>query len=346
MNKLSVKKTLLLCLTVSLVLIVAGAFLFGFLGFNPDSSARDLTSLEVADNGYMTVNTEYRSALEEFCSSEISEGGYDVQEVSYTSEAAGGAGSLEFILSGSVNETELASFTAELDAALSSANFGEQGSYKEIGDISVTYHTAEYVPHYEYIWRTAIGMGVALVLLFAYVAIRFKVGMGVTALVAAVHDVLLTLAVIALFRIPAGPSVICVAVFALLLSMFFSFKLFGKMRQDLRMEDRKDLPAQEAVMLSAKESRKGIFIAAIMAAAGLLVLAVVGLIAGFDLFSFMMGSLLAIIVCTYSSLVLSPAIYSLIKEKSDANRAKKAKYNYASEKANEKAAKKNANQEG
>ena len=92
MNKLSVKKTLLLCLTVSLVLIVAGAFLFGFLGFNPDSSARDLTSLEVADNGYMTVNTEYRSALEEFCSSEISEGGYDVQEVSYTSEAAGGAG--------------------------------------------------------------------------------------------------------------------------------------------------------------------------------------------------------------------------------------------------------------
>lgn len=336
MSKLSVKKVLLLCLTVSLVLIIAGAFVFGFLGFNPDTSSEDLTSVEVVDNGYMTINSGYRTALEDFCSDAIAAKGYDVDKVSYTSEASGGMGSLEFILSGDVEEAALASFAQDLDASLASSNYGDAGSYKEIGDVSVTYHTAEYLPHYEYIWRTAIGAGAALVLLFAYVAIRFKVGMGVTSLIAAVHDVLLTLAVIALFRIPAGPAVICVAAFALLLSIFFNLKVFGKMRQDFRLEERKELSAKEAVALSARESRKGIFAAAVIAAAALLVLAAAGLIIGFDLFSFMMGSLLAVIVCTYSSLVLSPSIYALIKEKSDANRAKRAKYNYASEKASKK----------
>ena len=34
MNKTVSKKSLFVCLAVSLVLIVAGAFLFGFLGFN------------------------------------------------------------------------------------------------------------------------------------------------------------------------------------------------------------------------------------------------------------------------------------------------------------------------
>ena len=343
MSKLSAKKTLLLCLVVSLVLIVAGAFLFGFLGFNADSSSKDYMSVEVADNGSMVIDSEFRSSLEELCTSEIEGAGYKIGNVSYTSEASGGAGSLEFVLSGSVEEATLASFAQELDSALASASFGDSGStFKDIGDISVTYHSDVYVPHYEYIWRTAIGAGVVLVLLFAYVAIRFKVGMGVTSVIAAAHNILLTLAVIALLRIPAGPAVICVALFALSLSMFFNVKVFGKMRQDFRLEDRQGLSAKEAVALSVRESRKGIFIGAILAASALVVLAVVGLIIGFDLFSFMLGALVAVIACTYSSLVLSPAIYTLIKEKSDAKRAERAKYNYASEKA----AKKNAKQEG
>ena len=42
--------------------------------------------------------------------------------------------------------------------------------------------------------------------------------------------------------------------------------------------------------------------------------------------------LFAVLAATYSSLVLSPALYALIKEKWDAKRAQKAKYNFASEK--------------
>ncbi len=342
MNKLSAKRTFLLCLVIGLILIVAGGLLFGLAGFNPDSSARDYTSIEVADNGYMENDPNFRDALETVCTEEIEGQGYDIGDVLYAAEASGGAGRLEFVLTGEMSEEDAASLAEALDTALASGNYAQAGSsYKDVGDISVAWHDAVYEPHTEYIWRTSVGIAVALVLLFAYVAIRFKVGMGVAALVAAAHDVLLTLALIALLRIPAGPTVICIAVLALLLSVFFECKLYGKVRQDLAMEERKGMPAEEAVMLSARESRKGIFIGAVLAAAALVVIAVAGLIVGFDLFSFMLGSLLAVIVCTYSSLVLSPALYALIKTRSDARRAERSKYNYASEKA-----KKNVNQEG
>lgn len=338
MTKLSTKKCLLMCLVISLVLIVAGAFLFGFLGFNTDSTTQDYTSVEVADNGYMATDSAFRSSLEELCLGEI-EGKYAVGNVSY-SDFAGTDPHLEFILSEIVGDEEMGTFVEGLESTLSTETYGDTGrTYGEIADISVTYHNAVYAAHYEQVWRAAIAAAVVLVLLFAYVAIRFKVGMGVTSLIAAVHDVLLTLAVVALCRISAGAPLVCVAVFAMLFSMFLNLKVFGKMRKDFRLDERKDLSAKDAIELSVRESRKGVFIASILAAAAIVVLAVVGIIAGFDLFSFMIAALVAVIACTYSSLVLSPTIYTLIKEKSDAARARKARYDYSSEKANKKNAK-------
>ena len=43
-------------------------------------------------------------------------------------------------------------------------------------------------------------------------------------------------------------------------------------------------------------------------------------------------AVIGIALATYSSLVLSPAVYALIKKKWDAKRAENAKYNYASDK--------------
>ncbi len=339
MTKFSAKKCLLLCLIVSLVLIVAGAFVFGFAGMNLDSTMKDYTSVEVTDNGYMANDANYRTALEDFCLEEI-EKEYAVEKVLYSGFQLDTH--LEFILSDIASDAELAALADKLEEALAGEAFGEGLTLGTAGDVSVGWHVAVYAPHYEYVWRTAIGFAAVLVLLFAYVAIRFKVGMGVTALVAALHDTLLTFALLCLVRIPMGASFICILAFAMLLSVFFSLKLFGKMRKDFRMEERKELASEESVLLSASEGRKGIFFTAIALAAVSVVLAVVGLIAGFDLFAFMAGALVAVIVCTYSALLLSPSLYALIKKKSDEDRAKKAKYNYASEKAN----KKNAKEEG
>ena len=96
MSKTVSKKNLLVCLIISLVLIIAGAFVFGFLGFNGNSTMDDYTSIEVSDSGYMAFDDNFRSSLEDFCSAEIEKGGYDVTAVTYNQSVSGAGSSLSY----------------------------------------------------------------------------------------------------------------------------------------------------------------------------------------------------------------------------------------------------------
>lgn len=333
MSKPVTKKRLFVCLAISLVIAVAGAFLFGFLGFNPDSTTKNYEMIEVSDHLSSfrdEITEEGATPLFDFCRAEIEKEGLRVTDTRLTESASLGD-VMEYVVSGEGAE--------DAAKALQTRISEEYGAYGDIASVTVAYHSVENQPYYEFIWRTAIGAAVAVVLLFVYVAIRFKVGMGVTALIAGVHDVVLTLAVIALLRIPAGVTLVGVAAFSLLLSAILNLIVFGKMRSDFRSDERKDLPAREGVALSVKDSVKSVLLVCILLAAVAVCLGAVGAFIGFDLLSVMLGMLMAIVISAYSSLLLSPAIYACIKEKSDAARAKKAKYNYASEKKREKAAK-------
>ena len=311
MSKPVSKKRLFVCLAVSLVILIAGAFLFGFMGFNPDSTMDDYNMIEVSD--YLSFRNEAAGedteSLYDFCRGKLEEANFRIVDERATESTALG-NSVEFVISGS-SEEELQAFVSQLQQAIAD-QFGEYG---DSAVVTVAYHSVENQPYYE------------------------KVGMGVTALIAAVHDVLLTLAVVALLRIPAGVTLIGVAAFSLLLSAVLNLIVFGKMRRDFRSEDRKNLPAREGVALAVKDSLKNVLIVCILLAALTVCMGAVGAFIGFDLLSVMLSTLMAIVVSAYSSLFLSPAIYACIKERSDANRAKKAKYNYASEKKQEKAAK-------
>lgn len=330
MSKTVSKKSLILYLAISLVVILVGAILFGVFGFNADSTVKDYTVIEVSDSGYMSLQDKFRTDLDDLCKAEIEKSGLKIKEDSYIESTSVGG-----ILSYTVTGEGAEAFVSELQTAIDNAQIdGVQDA-----SVIVTYHEVENAPHYEYIWRTAIGAAVVLVILFVYVAIRFNVGMGVTSFVAALHDVIVTLAIVALLRIPAGVGLIGVAAITLLLSAFLNLMVFGKMRKDFRLEERKGMPARDAVALSVKESTKTILTAIVLLAAFVVVFGVIGVIIGFDMASFMLGMLMALVVTTYSSLFLSPAIYAAIKERSDANRAEKAKYNYDSEKKRQKEAK-------
>lgn len=327
MSKQVTKKSLIVCLAVSLVLIIAGAFMFGFLGFNPDSTTKDYTVIEVSDSaGYMSFQSDFREALQDLCEKEI-KAQYPVSSVRYTESTSAG-GVIEFVLrSGTPTEEFLTSVRSAI------ASSGIEGL--ELADVAVSVHNVVNEGYTEYIWRTAVAGGVALVILFAYAAIRFKVGMGVAALVAAVHDILLTLAVVALLRIPAGVALIGVAAFSLLLSAALNLTVLGRMRSDFRNQP-EGLTAREAVAQSVASSRKNVLIVAITLAAVCVVFGVVGAIVGMDLLTIMLCTLMSVAVSTYSSLVFMPAVYACIKERSDAKRAEKAKYNYLSDKKREK----------
>ena len=130
-----------------------------------------------------------------------------------------------------------------------------------------------------------------MVLLFLYAAIRFKLSAGISVLVAGVHDVLLTLALVALLRIPAGVGLIGVAVFSFLLSAFLSMTVFSKVRSLRSAEDTKSLAAGEMAAVSVRDNRKLIVMTAIFAALFCVILGVIGFFVGLDLTWIMLATL-------------------------------------------------------
>lgn len=331
MSKVFSKKSLFVSLALSIALILAGAFIVGFLGFNGDSTKKDYSSVEITDVGYMSHSEQAQTQLRDFCETEI-EKQYRVAQVEVVENMSTGGAVIRYRLA---SGTPTAEFCESLQTAIEGA--GIEGVTGEL--VTVAYHVVEDAPYTDYIWRTAVALAVAFVIVFAYVAIRFRLGLGVTALIAALHDVLLMLAIVGIFRIPAGVSLAGVAVMTVFLSAAFNLFVYGKIRRNARSEEKKGMPVRELTELSVGESKAVICMVAAGIAAILIVCGIVGAFIGADLTWNMLAALIGTLIAGYSSLMLSPSIYAAIKEKWDAARAEKAKYNYASEKKKEKSAK-------
>lgn len=292
-------------LVVSIVLIAVGAFLVGFVGFNGDSTTSDTYVIEVRD--MLRLNDDARGALQDYCEGELSDS-CSVLSVKASESSATGATVLEFSVTADSMD-DLASIADSLESAISSASIeGVDASL-----ITVAYHESVNAPYYTYLWRTAIGLGAGLVLLFLYAAIRFKLSAGISVLVAGAHDVLLTLALVAIFRIPAGVGLIGVATFSLLFSAFLNLFVFSKVREMRKEEATRDLPAGAMIDAAVRDNRKVILMTAIFAALFCVILGVVGIFIGLDLTWIMLAALLAVVVSASSSLFLSPSMYVVLK---------------------------------
>ena len=321
MNKLLSKKGLIVCLTVAILIIVAGAFVAGFVGYNADSTGRNYSSVEVTDAGYSVSDVQDRFV--EFCKAEI-EKTYAVSDVKVTQTYTTGGMVFTYYVDGTPDRA----FCDQLETAIAGCTIeGVNGALA-----SVTFHEGTNLSYSDYAWRTAVGAAVAFVLLFVYVAIRFRLGMGVSVLIAGVHDVALLLALAAIVRLPVSPAFAGIAAIVLLLSALLNLYVFGSMRSDLRTDEFKAKSAEETVADSVRNARPTVLVVALSVAAVAVILGVVGAFTGIDLTFAMVAAVIGIALATYSSLVLSPAVYALIKKKWDAKRAEKAKYNHASDK--------------
>lgn len=321
MNKVLSKKGLTVCLAVAVIVIVVGAFLAGFVGYNPDSTHKNYSVIEVTDAGYSASDAQ--DEFVNFCKDEISKT-YAVSDVKVTQSYTTGTSVFTYYVDGTPDRA----FCDKLETAIAGCTIeGVNGALA-----SVTFHEGIGQNYSDYVWRTAVGAAVAFVLLFVYVAIRFRLGMGVTVLIAGVHDALLLLALAAIVRLPVSPAFAGVAVFVLLLSGLLNLFVFGRMRTDLRTDEFKAKSASEAVSDSVRNARPAVLVVSAAIAVVAVILAVVGVFTGIDLTFAMIAALIGIALATYSALVVSPAVYALIKQTWDAKRAEKAKYNYSSDK--------------
>ena len=295
-------------LLVSLVLIVLGGVMLGvFGGFNDDGFTKDKTVIQVTGDPIVTIRESFRNELNDLCKDTLSKEGAAVQSDRYSETTDKGV--FEYVIQGAPAAETLDSYVAALEKAIATEKAADSDfTFADTSSISVAYHVQTNREYYKYTWTFAIAAAVVVVLSFVYFAIRFNLGMGATLAIAAVHDLLLACAVIALVRIPTGVGIAAVCAFTLLLSVFMNGYVFGRMRKDFKTDVYKDYSSREAVAASAREGRKPVLVISIVMLAVIVVFGVIGVVCGFDLTSMMLCALVAVLANTYSSLILSPAI--------------------------------------
>jgi len=178
------------------------------------------------------------------------------------------------------------------------------------------------------LWRGAVALASVVVLQFIYFAIRYKLSMAFSALLASVHNLAIYLSILAITRIPVGSSIVVFGVMTVVITLIGTSFLFDRMRKNFKDEDLKKLSAFELVDKSANESFKinlavPAFIAG--AAAVLFVLLSISAMSVLSVISPILCALACAVSCAYGTLFFTPSTYSRFKLTGDGFKKKHAR---------------------
>ena len=170
----------------------------------------------------------------------------------------------------------------------------------------------------DYIVRGAIASAVFIVLAFAYMAWRYKVGVSLLVTLCNVLGVLLTTAIVILARIPVTVSVSYVMAVSAMLTTVVTLMTMSKLRLNAKSESEAEKSAEEQVVsaIAVKEI-------CAMTALGGVSLVLVGAIATSAVRWFAVVALIALLVSAFIGLFYAPALYLPMKEAADKKPAKK-----------------------
>ena len=151
-----------------------------------------------------------------------------------------------------------------------------------------------------------MALGVAILLMFAYIWFRFEPQFGFGAIAGLLHDVILTFGLIVLFKLEFSLTMVAAILTVIGYSMNDTVVVFDRLRENLRKY--KTMPLREVIDLSLNETLSRTVITGITA---VMVLAALAFFGGEALFGFSIALMFGIIVGTYSSIYVGAPIILL-----------------------------------
>ncbi len=281
-------KIVSIILAVILAAAVAVGVIFGIQGwgvFNKDALLKDSNTLTVSVNKYVySTNLE---KVESECESVLAEYGIGYE---MKGEMSGDVCELVYLFDKSADK--LADAVTALEAKF--ADLTKEGGALEGAKLSVAMNSEEAVGILAsgYIWRGIVAAVVLVAVVFAYIAIRYGLYMGITGGAATLAGTLLTIALIIITRAPITASVIYVIAVGALLSAVTSVIALNKIREN----------EGEEVAVATNEIGT---LAVLMAAA----IVVIGGVATAGVRWFAVLALLALVAAAFIGIVFVPAMY-------------------------------------
>lgn len=149
---------------------------------------------------------------------------------------------------------------------------------------------------------------IATALMLAYITFRFEFTLGVSAIVALIHDVLITISVYAIFNLPVNSSFIAAILTIVGYSINDTIVIFDKIRENMRFNSRQKL--EEIINNSISSSLRRTINTTITTLTAVVVLYIIGVE---DIKVLALPLILGMISGTYSSIFVAPGIWYDLK---------------------------------
>ncbi len=309
MNKLCAKCKNVTFLSVIIAIVVALSIVITALfGVNYAKSVSNQSTLTVTVNRYFYDNR--LADVQAECEKELGK-----LSVAYTyhGEMNGDECELVYVFD---ETTELANVKAALKATFADKTKDGgawDGAFIEVS--SAKEQTLVNIPASQFI-RAAVAVAVFALLAFIYVALRYRLYMGVTVAVAILTGAIFTAAVILLARIPFTSACLYAIVVSAVLSAIFAIFTLNKVRAD-----NSEISAEEKI-------EKGIATKEIAAMTALVggALVIVGAIATWSVRWFAISALIGVLSSALVGLLFVPAVYLPLRKQEDKASANKSGY--------------------
>jgi len=310
----TVKKTAILSIVLAVIIVAAVALgiVFGVKGngvFNKSALLSDSKTLTVSLNqhAYLTKLEDVEAECEKaFANLDV--------EYQMKGEMSGDESEIVYVFA---SEADLTAAKTAIEEKFDSLTANEwKGTFITV---SANSEKAVKVLVKNYVLRGVIAGVVMAVLVFAYVAIRYRLNMGIVAAIATLLGGLLTAAVIIITRIPVTASVTYVLAVAQLFSAVTTLLTFNKVRANSAKEDASTQSAEE--LITSSVATKEILS---LATVGGVSLIVVGACATAGVRWFAILALIGLVVATFIGLVYAPSLYIPFKKAADKKPVKDA----------------------
>lgn len=163
----------------------------------------------------------------------------------------------------------------------------------------------------ELVWKALLSIAVAAILILGYTAIRFEWLSGASAIIALTHDILIVLALMAIFQIQINTSFVAACITIVGYSINNTIVLFDRVRENKGEPHMRKAAPTELINVSIKETMTRSINTSITTLVTIVLLAIFGVP---QIREFALPIIFGLLAGTYSSIFIAPPLWAYFKD--------------------------------
>lgn len=321
--KLNVTKRRLIWLLIPVAIILVGVILVSTIGFNLGIDFTGGTVINVIpneinisdDNNYNQVKADIEEVLNEF--------GLKATQFQIVENDQGQAVSVRFQDKAGADEKEMNVLINDKIIPALYEKFGMDKNDDRFANYVQASDRIGATSSSELLLKALIAIMASIVLILIYIAIRFEVASGLSAIVALFSDVLVTCSIVLMCRIQINTTFIAALITIIGYSINNTIIIFDRVRELRKLDENKGKSNEELANMAVSQSFARTLNTTITTLVAVLLLAIIGVP---SVREFVIPIIIGLLSGVYSSLFLSPNLWALMyRERAKKNKGIKTK---------------------